>query len=308
MPRFSIVLPCFNAEDTLTETLESLHAQTCPDWEAICIDDGSTDATAAILADHAARDARIRPVGHAGKGPSAARNAGVRDHASGDFIAFCDADDLWAPDKLERAKGTFHRTGADAVYGRVAFFDGDRAAPMRQSTVPAEALTIAMLLAENPVCTLSNLTIRRRRFLDAGGFDEGFVHNEDLDFLIRLVGQGATVVGDDAAHVLYRANPSGLSSDLDRMREGRVAALATAARFGVRPDARAEAIYARYLARRALRLDAGAQIALGYTLRGLAQNPAAFLFPLRRGAATAAASFAAPVLPGAVRRALFAAH
>jgi glycosyltransferase involved in cell wall biosynthesis len=308
MPRFSIVLPCFNAESTLAETLEGLRAQTCPDWEAICVDDGSTDGTRALLADHAARDPRIRPITHAGKGPSAARNAGVRDHARGDIIAFCDADDLWAPEKLERVARTLERTGADAVYGRVAFFDGDRSAPMRRSTVPANALTIPMLLAENPVCTLSNLTILRRAFLDTGGFDEGFVHNEDLDFLIRLVGRGATVVGDAAAHVLYRANPGGLSSDLDRMRTGRTAALATAARFGVRPDARAEAIYARYLARRALRLDAGSGIALRYTLQGLAESPAAFLFPLRRGAATAVASLAAPVLPGALRRALFAAH
>jgi hypothetical protein len=183
----------------------------------------------------------------------------------------------------------------------------DLTAQMRLSTVPGADLSIAMLLAENPVCTMSNLSVRRDRFLATGGFDETLVHNEDLDWLIRLVGAGARVAGDRATHVLYRANPHGLSADLDRMRLGREKVLATAARFGVRPDARAEAVYARYLARRALRLDAGATVALGHTLRGLSQSPAAFLFPLRRGAATAIAACAAPLLPSALRRVLFSA-
>lgn len=306
-PRFSIVMPCRNAARTLPDTIASLQAQTEPRWEAICLDDGSTDETAALLAAAAARDPRLRVVRLDGVGPSRARNHGVRDHAAAPIIAFCDADDLWQPDKLARLGAAFAPDGPAAVFGQVAFYDGDRTARMRLSTMPARPLGIAGLLAENPVCTMSNLSVRREVFLATGGFDETMVHNEDLDWLVRLVGEGHRVIGDPALHVLYRANPRGLSADLLRMEAGRRAALATAARYGVRPDARAEAVYARYLARRALRLDAGPWIALRYALRGIAASPAAFLLPLRRGAATLAAALAAPALPRRLRQRLFAA-
>jgi len=260
--RFSIVMPCHNAAATLPDTIASLQAQTETGWEAICLDDGSSDGTAALLDAAAARDPRFRVVRLDGIGPSRARNHGVRDHATAPIIAFCDADDLWQPDKLARLAAAFAPDGPAAVFGQVAFYDGARDARMRLSTVPPHPLSIAALLAENPVCTMSNLSVRRAAFLATGGFDESMVHNEDLDWLVRLVGDGHRVIGDPALHVLYRANPTGLSADLLRMEAGRRTALATAARYGVRPDARAEAVYARYLARRALRLDAGARIAL----------------------------------------------
>jgi len=305
MPRFSIILPCYNAAKALADTLDSLRAQTVTDWEAICVDDGSTDDTAQIIADYALLDDRIRRVAHDGKGPSAARNAGAKLHATGEIIAFCDADDLWMPEKLARLDTLFRAGAADAVFGRVAFFDGALSDAMRRSTVPADAVTIAMLLGENPVCTMSNIALTRGAFDATGGLNETLIHNEDLDWLIRLVGGGARLLGDTELHVLYRRNPEGLSADLDKMAAGREVALATAARYGVSPDARAEAIFARYLARRALRVDAGAATAFGFTLRGLSHSPSAFLFPLRRGAATAAAACAAPLMPAALRRALF---
>ena len=305
MPEFSIVLPCFNAAATLGDTLDSLIGQSLTDWEAICVDDGSTDRTAALIQEYSAHDGRIRLATHPGQGPSAARNAGALHHATGQFIAFCDADDIWHPKKLVRLQQSFADPAVDAAYGRVAFFDGDRPARMRFSTVPGAALTIRMLLAENPVCTMSNLTIRRDCLAEWGGFDEKLNHNEDLDWLIRLAGNGARIIGDPELHVLYRTGSRGLSSDLYAMRSGRDVALATAAHYGVHPYRRDEAIFARYLARRALRLDDGAWTALRFTLAGLSQSPLAFLFPLRRGAATAAASIAAPLMPRAVRRALF---
>ncbi|AHM05431.1 glucosyltransferase [Roseibacterium elongatum DSM 19469] len=305
MPRFSIILPCFNAAATLPDTLESIRAQSCRDWEVICVDDGSTDDTVSIIDAHAAQDDRICLIRNPRKGPSAARNTGGLSYATGEILAFCDADDLWEPRKLERLSAIFETADPDAVYGQVAFFDGDAGARMRRSTVPDGPVTIAMLLGENPVCTTSNLSVTRQAFAATGGFDEGLVHNEDLEWLVRCVGTGRRIIGDPALHVLYRRTPGGLSSDLMRMRDSRTRVLDSAATFGVRPDARAEAIFARYLARRALRLDAEARLALGFALRGLRTNPVAFLFPLRRGAATALAALLAPVFPRPLRRALF---
>jgi hypothetical protein len=132
------------------------------------------------------------------------------------------------------------------------------------------------------------------------------VHNEDLEWLIRLVGDGHRVIARDTVHVLYRKNLGGLSADLQAMAQGRTEALKTAARFGARPGRAAEAVYLRYLARRALRLEDGGLTATRLSLRGLRHSPSGFLSPLRRGAPTLAASLAAPAMPRGLRRALFA--
>ena len=304
MTIFSIILPFHAAEDTIAATLDSLCAQSFVDWEAICINDRAPDETAGIVARYAARDARIRMVENRGRGPSDARNLGA-GLATGRFLAFCDADDLWTVSKLEELYKAFGQDGADGLFGRIGFFERDPADSRTQSTVPQGALSIAMLLAENPVCTMSNLALRRDVFLSVGGFDSSVVHNEDLELLIRLVGEGHSLRGLDRLQVWYRTAPTGLSADLGAMRRGRERAMQTAARYGVLPTPGAEAVYMRYLARRALRLDAGPRMAWGFTLEGLRHSPADFLMPLRRGGATAAASALSFVLSARLRRALF---
>ena len=297
MIRFSIVIPCFNAADTLEATLSSLVAQSFENWEAICIDDGSTDATQALLVDAAARDARIRIASNPKKGPSAARNHGALDLAQGEIIAFCDADDLWSPRKLTELDRAFGDAGVGAAYGRVAFFKNRVEDASSTTTVLNQALTIPTLLAENPVCTMSNLSVRRDIIQSVGGLDEAVVHNEDLEWLIRLVGHGVTITGLPALQTFYRTSPQGLSSDLSAMAQGRASAVRTAARFGVRPDSRAEAVYHRYLARRALRLGLPAAIALRHAISGVINSPLGFFNSARRGVLTLVGALVATLLP-----------
>jgi len=303
-PVFSIIIPCFNAAATLAETLASLQAQTLTDWEALLIDDGSGDATREIIAQAALADPRLHLLKNPRKGPSAARNYGVTQ-AQGQIIAFCDADDLWAPQKLARMAALFGRAETDAVFARIGFFRDTPEDAQVFSTVPQGALEIATLLGENPVCTMSNLCIRKTRLMASGGFDEKLVHNEDLEWLIRLVGAGAQIVGHDETLVWYRNNAFGLSADFEAMRAGRAAAITTAQRFGFSADRRAEAIYLRYLARRALRLDADRLMALRFVLEGLGNSPAGFFSDLRRGALTATGAVVAPFLGKRSRRRLF---
>ena len=97
MPRFSVVIPCYNAAQTIAETLTSVLDQTFFDFEVIIVDDGSTDETVAIAAWFAERSRRIRIVSQTNEGPSVARNRAVFDHAQGELIAFLDADDIMAP-------------------------------------------------------------------------------------------------------------------------------------------------------------------------------------------------------------------
>ncbi|MBA85570.1 glycosyltransferase family 2 protein [Thalassobius sp. S69A] len=305
MPRFSIIIPAYNAANTIGDTLSAIVAQTYTDWEALVIDDGSVDATREIVGQWTRNDTRIRLAGHPGDGPSDARNFAAFHLAQGDILAFCDADDMWANTKLTQIAQAMVSPLVDGTFGRVAFFAQNPADARSLSNMPKTALSIPILMGENPVCTLSNLSIRREIFLLSGGFDRSFVHNEDLDWLIRAVGSGASLRGIDEVQVWYRASPTGLSSDLPAMRASRLRVLQTAQRYGYRPDSATEAIYLRYLARRALRLDLGRLEALRLSLDGLRQSPRAFCSPARRGIATALAAALAPVLPRALRRALF---
>lgn len=98
-PAISVIVCCYNAEETLAAALASLLAQSCPDWEAICVDDGSTDGTPQQLALFAQRDPRIRFLRSAHRGLPAARNRGISE-ARGHYVLFFDADDLLRPEAL----------------------------------------------------------------------------------------------------------------------------------------------------------------------------------------------------------------
>lgn len=93
-PKFSIIIPVYNVEPYLRECLDSVLAQTFADWEAICVDDGSTDGSGAILDEYAAKDPRFRVLHQKNAGVGQARNAGL-EVAKGTWIGFLDADDVW---------------------------------------------------------------------------------------------------------------------------------------------------------------------------------------------------------------------
>ena len=100
MPKVSVIIPVYAVEAYLSDCLDSVLHQSFPLWEAICVDDGSTDHSAEILADYAAKDERIRMVSQPNGGLSSARNAGI-GAATGDYILFLDGDDWLEPDALE---------------------------------------------------------------------------------------------------------------------------------------------------------------------------------------------------------------
>jgi len=95
--KVSVVIPCYNCAGSIQETLESILSQSYRDVEVIAVDDGSRDATAGVLAGY---EDRIKIVSQPNSGVSTARNTGVQ-HATGDWVAFCDSDDLWRADKLD---------------------------------------------------------------------------------------------------------------------------------------------------------------------------------------------------------------
>ena len=100
MPFFSIIIPAYNVAPYLRECLNSVLAQTFTDWEAICVDDGSTDGSGTILDEYAAKDSRFRVFHQSNAGVSAARNKAL-DEAHGEWFLFLDGDDILRFDRLE---------------------------------------------------------------------------------------------------------------------------------------------------------------------------------------------------------------
>ncbi|MEU9541146.1 bifunctional glycosyltransferase/CDP-glycerol:glycerophosphate glycerophosphotransferase [Streptomyces mirabilis] len=119
-PRLSIVVPAYNVELFLDECLQSIADQTFTDWEAIVVDDGSTDGSLAIAERWAAKDDRFRVVVQENKGLGPARNTGVAHLTEGtEFLAFVDSDDIVLPDAYQRCITTLEESGSDFVSGNV---------------------------------------------------------------------------------------------------------------------------------------------------------------------------------------------
>ena len=126
--KVSVVMPAYNCARWLYESVESVRAQTYTDWELLLVDDGSTDDTSIIAAELAHGDGRIRLFHTAGRqGPAAARNLAL-DNATGEYVAFLDADDFWLPEKLERQLLFMHENNAAfscTAYRRVSAATGE---------------------------------------------------------------------------------------------------------------------------------------------------------------------------------------
>ncbi|MBS0560010.1 MAG: glycosyltransferase family 2 protein [Proteobacteria bacterium] len=170
----SVVIPAWNAAETLAETLASVAAQSVRASETIVVDDGSTDATAEIA--HAAGAVVIA---QANQGPAAAMNAGVAA-ARGRMIAFLDADDVWPAAKLAHQQAALaDDAGLDGVFGHVACF-ADPALDGRLH-VPEGAA---------PGWLAGTLLVRRTALLDAGGFDPSLRAGAFIDWVDRARRRG----------------------------------------------------------------------------------------------------------------------
>lgn len=113
-PMVSVVIPVYNVEKYIAECLDTLLAQTMPDFEVICVNDGSTDSSLSILEQYSKRDSRINVLDIPNGGPSNARNQGL-SKATGRYVLFVDSDDGLAVDALEKLVSKAEKTGSDIV-------------------------------------------------------------------------------------------------------------------------------------------------------------------------------------------------
>jgi hypothetical protein len=180
----SVIIPTHNRRELLSMTLASVLAQSSVDLEAIVVDDGSSDETPRFLEE--LDDDRVRVVrNQPAKGVSAARNGGIAA-ARGDWIAFCDDDDLWAPDKLAAQLHAARETGSVWVYtGAVNIDLQGRVHGGAPPVSPVELLEA--LPRWNPMpggC--SNVIASSEALGEAGGFDLGLRILADWDLWLRL--------------------------------------------------------------------------------------------------------------------------
>src|SRR5690606_12704683 len=167
----AVIIPMFNAQATLRATLESVRQQTHAELDIIVVDDGSTDASPQIAATEAAADVRIRVVRQPNSGVAAARNLGAA-LSSAEYLAFIDADDLWAPPKmaLQLAAMKGAGDGVGLVYSWSANITGKDLVTCL-SAPAAEGNVLAALCRSNFVGNASTALFRRSTFDQAGWFD-----------------------------------------------------------------------------------------------------------------------------------------
>lgn len=237
----TVIVPAYNAQATLDETLHSVCAQTHRALEVIVADDGSTDTTAEIVAHHARADPRVRLLRQANTGVAAARNAAIAA-ARGEFIAPIDADDLWHPAKLEKQLAAMRRGGerVGLVYVWSAFIDLDSRIVGLMEQNFDEGLVLARLCHGNFVGNGSAPLMRSAAVRQAGGYDTSLLRREAEgceDFALYLA------IAEHYEYVLvpeyltgYRQRPDSMSSDSPQM--CRSFDLVTSALMARRPDLR----------------------------------------------------------------------
>jgi glycosyltransferase involved in cell wall biosynthesis len=169
--RVAVIVPVFNASATVLATLESVSAQSYRNLEIIVVDDGSTDDSAAIVAEYAYRDPRVVLIRQCNLGVASARNTGAAS-TTADFLSFVDADDLWANSKIEMQMDALRIGGQSVglVYCWFARLNADgivlgKVRPTQEGSVLKE------LCREHFIGNGSSLLMRRIAFEAAGGYD-----------------------------------------------------------------------------------------------------------------------------------------
>lgn len=220
MPTISVIIPIYNAEATILETIESIQQQTFFDWEIVAIDDGSTDGTLELL--YSIKDERIKIFAYENSGVAVARNRGIAN-ARGEYIAFLDADDLWTPNKLKSQLAALQdNQTAGVAYSWTYDLYQDRSSS--KVLFPCEPTYFtgdvhSQLLIKNFLASGSNPLIRRKVIESVGEFDPACVPCEDWDFYLRLAAHCFFVLVPEH-QIIYRQSSNTGSSQVEAVKKG----------------------------------------------------------------------------------------
>lgn len=186
-PVVSVIIPTYNNAALLPETLDGVKRQTIEDVEIIVVDDGSTDQTAQVVKKY---DPSIVYCYQANQRQAAARNKGV-ELACGEYIAFCDHDDIWNPRHLESLLNCFALFPKTAMtFDNAEYFgDGNARSHLKSRTsqsLDCQKISLNFLLCKYPVATMSVVMVGRKYFQMLGGLNETVGVMDDYHFYLRL--------------------------------------------------------------------------------------------------------------------------
>jgi teichuronic acid biosynthesis glycosyltransferase TuaG len=232
----SIIMPVYNGEKYIAESIRSVLDQTYQHWELVVTDDGSEDKTAEIVRKFSAAEPRIKYVYQPNGGLGNARNTGIRA-SRGELIAFLDADDLWLREKLARQIEMFEAVKADIIFSDAFIFPEDDT--MNEATSFATIYgrfqgsgrfeaddMYRLLLTSNPIPVLTVL-MRRDILNRAGLFEEDALYRgcEDYDLWFKLAALGAVFYGFEGKLARYRFHAAAMSRKIDKMYGAEIAVL-----------------------------------------------------------------------------------
>jgi glycosyltransferase involved in cell wall biosynthesis len=220
MARVTVVTAAYNSARYISETIESVLAQTYSDYDYVVIDDGSTDGTANIIARYAPR---VTVIHQQNAGAGAARNRGV-EIAEGEYVAIIDADDVWAPEKLERQVAAMDQWDPDAglCYTNATSVRVDGTTLETAMITPHEQLTCLMAVTGyHPIVTSSVLF--RRRYLESRPYRTNLPATEDYHVNLKVLWRsGERSIFIDEPLVRYRVVETSVLRQIDPLEKGRL--------------------------------------------------------------------------------------
>lgn len=230
-PAVSVVIPAYNSARTLEATLRSVEAQTQRDFEAVVIDDGSSDSTFEMATAFAHRDRRFNVVRQSNGGVADARNAGIR-HTSAPLIASLDGDDVWHPTFLEKLCRAFEEGGRETVlaYANSRIIDMSGHVLKNAPFSHHAGHVVDQLVVSNFIGNGSAMMFRREVALEVGAYDRRLHHEfgtpgcDDWLLGMRLAARGNVAVVREYL-VGYRYVPGSMSEHVLRTRRSRLNAL-----------------------------------------------------------------------------------
>jgi len=217
MPTISVIIPVYNGEKTIKQTVESVLNQTFKDFELLIINDGSQDATLEII--QAINDERIQVFSYQNSGVSASRNRALTK-AKGEFISFIDADDLWTPNKLElQFKALQDNPQAAVAYSWSDWIDESGQFLRSGGHITVNGKAYEKLLLRDFIESGSNPLIRKQALDEVGCFEQSVTPAEDWDMWLRLAARYEFVTVE-VPQIFYRISPNSASFNIVKMEAG----------------------------------------------------------------------------------------
>ena len=213
-PQVSVVIPTYNHSQYILATLDSVFAQTYPDYEIIVINDGSPDDTARAL-EPLVEQNKIQYLEQENQGQAAARNRGLA-LARGEFIAFLDDDDLWPPDKLEWQVEMLQDSDDVAVAGGSVHYIDDLGRYVMQEPLREPQVTLEHLFCGSPFVSPGQTLIRASHLRQIGGLNPALWGVDDYDLWFRILKHGKITISPKVS-LYYRTHAANASKNSSRM-------------------------------------------------------------------------------------------